>query len=308
MASTPRRRYRYRWTARFLEDFAASRIDIRSSATYDERLRISGAGDLFIDLYAFVRSPVGARMVLDEAERRSALYPTNAIRRVANATPETVRRAWDRSEPVVLVGAAPEAEPWTPARLRNELGALRVLKSYRGVETIALSDYVDGVLDGTLTTSGGFALPKEMEAGCPRPSVFAVSDVTRPLGFLGAPGSITALHRDVPNAASQQVFGQKQWTLFPAHQAPLLYPRPRITWAQQCEVDFDAPDLAKHPLFAEATPCTVVLSPGEILLTPSGWFHHVRALTPSISVTWVHRELMDEALTRMRNVQRVGAG
>jgi ribosomal protein L16 Arg81 hydroxylase len=37
---------------------------------------------------------------------------------------------------------------------------------------------------------------------------------------------------------------------------------------------------------AEATRKEVVLSPGEGLFIPVGWWHHVRALEPSLSVSF----------------------
>ena len=290
--------------ARLLEDFAAGRVDVHSAATYAGRLSVTGAFDRFLDVHAFVRSCVGARMILDEAAWRSEQHPTPSIRRVAGASSETIRRAWERSEPVVLVGAFLEAEPWTLERVREEFGGLRVLKYRSCADTILIRDYVDGILRGDLVSSGGFALPREMEARFGAPSSFAAADLDRPLAFLGAAGALTSAHRHVPNSVAQQIFGEKQWTLFPPHQAPLLYPWTRITLSQQSDVDIDAPDLTKHPRFAEATPLRVKLTAGETLLVPSGWFHHVRALTPAMSTFRAERGLIEEASRRTRARRR----
>lgn len=43
-------------------------------------------------------------------------------------------------------------------------------------------------------------------------------------------------------------------------------------------------DLAKFPLFAQATPVTFTIGPGETLFIPCGWWHRARSLTPTISV------------------------
>lgn len=52
-------------------------------------------------------------------------------------------------------------------------------------------------------------------------------------------------------------------------------------------VDVEAPDLARFPLFAHAQGAAqVLLAPGEMLFLPAGHFHHVRALTPSVSVNF----------------------
>ncbi|HEY0987413.1 MAG TPA: cupin-like domain-containing protein [Kofleriaceae bacterium] len=51
------------------------------------------------------------------------------------------------------------------------------------------------------------------------------------------------------------------------------------------DVDCEAPDLARHPRFADARVYDVTLAPGELLFVPVGWWHQVRALDPSITVT-----------------------
>jgi hypothetical protein len=53
-------------------------------------------------------------------------------------------------------------------------------------------------------------------------------------------------------------------------------------------VDCDAPDLARWPLFEKAAMREVVLSPGEVLFIPVGWWHHVRALDVSITVSFTN--------------------
>jgi ribosomal protein L16 Arg81 hydroxylase len=50
------------------------------------------------------------------------------------------------------------------------------------------------------------------------------------------------------------------------------------------DVDCEAPDRSRHPRFAGAWVYDVVLSPGELLFVPVGWWHQVRALEPSISI------------------------
>lgn len=53
-------------------------------------------------------------------------------------------------------------------------------------------------------------------------------------------------------------------------------------------VDVEAPDLALHPRFAEAsgTHLDAVLGPGDALYIPAGWWHYVRSITPSFTVNF----------------------
>ena len=54
----------------------------------------------------------------------------------------------------------------------------------------------------------------------------------------------------------------------------------------QSQVDVDDPDLERFPGFAEAQGLSCTLSPGEALHIPKRWWHHVRAETLSLSVSW----------------------
>ena len=51
------------------------------------------------------------------------------------------------------------------------------------------------------------------------------------------------------------------------------------------EMDVDHYDAARFPLFAKAKEYRVVIQPGEMLFIPRGWWHHVRSLDKSISVS-----------------------
>jgi len=53
-------------------------------------------------------------------------------------------------------------------------------------------------------------------------------------------------------------------------------------------VDPEKPDLERFPGFARATVREVVLSPGEMLFIPVGWWHHVRALSLSINLAFTN--------------------
>jgi hypothetical protein len=99
--------------------------------------------------------------------------------------------------------------------------------------------------------------------------------------WLGPAGTRTPLHHDWMNAAIAQVCGRKRIHLIPAWHAPRVSNRE----SRFADVDCEAPDLARHPRFAEARVYDVVLAPGELLFVPVGWWHQVRALDPSITVT-----------------------
>lgn len=97
--------------------------------------------------------------------------------------------------------------------------------------------------------------------------------------------SRVAAHCDLPQNLAVVVAGRRRFTLFPPEQLANLYIGPLdVTPAGQAIslVDFAKPDLTQFPKFAEAMAHAQVveLEPGDALIIPSMWWHHVEALSP----------------------------
>lgn len=97
--------------------------------------------------------------------------------------------------------------------------------------------------------------------------------------------TIASAHYDMSNNIAVTLVGRRRFTLFPPDQAANLYPGPlEPTPGGQVvsTVDFDAPDYARHPGFAEALAAAEVaeMEPGDALIYPALWWHQVEALDP----------------------------
>lgn len=95
--------------------------------------------------------------------------------------------------------------------------------------------------------------------------------------------TIAATHWDMSNNLAVCVAGHRRFTLFPPDQTSNLYPGPiDPTPAGQVVsmVDLRAPDLERYPRFADALAVAEVaeLEPGDVLIYPALWWHHVEAL------------------------------
>jgi len=100
--------------------------------------------------------------------------------------------------------------------------------------------------------------------------------------WLGPKGTVTPLHYDVMNVLFVQIRGRKQITIAPPEVTPLMYNRRGVF----SDVDYTRPDYVRFPLFKRAQLMTVTLEPGQGLFIPVGWWHFVRSLDISISVSF----------------------
>lgn len=101
--------------------------------------------------------------------------------------------------------------------------------------------------------------------------------------WFGPAGTVTPLHHDGTNILFCQIFGRKRFTLYAPSETALLEGA-RGYYAGVSGVERDPSD---DPRLAGVPARIVELSPGETLFLPVGWWHHVRSLDVSISVSFL---------------------
>ena len=96
--------------------------------------------------------------------------------------------------------------------------------------------------------------------------------------FLGPAHAGFRLHVDIgqTSAWNVQLTGSKKWILFPPEQEEFLYGG---------EVDAFDPNLEEFPLFAQAKKYECIVKAGELIFTPSGWWHQTKNLETGLAIT-----------------------
>lgn len=101
--------------------------------------------------------------------------------------------------------------------------------------------------------------------------------------FIGGLGNQYVLHQDLfhTNAWITQLYGEKEFVVFPRGQDELLYP---LGIGFISPINVLKPDYEQYPRYREATPISVVLRPGETIFIPNGVWHTTVARSHNISL------------------------
>jgi Cupin-like domain len=231
-------------------------------------------------------------------------------RRIASGLPyaEYLHEYVKKNRPVVVEGAVknwPALDMWTPHFFKTRYASMKVNISYDTKMTFA--DFIGAVEASNEVKPGPYMFRLFLVPHLPE----LLSDVTpqnmysfpgrlasplmprlwhRPDGYLklligGVGGKFPFMHFDGDNmhAAITEIYGEKEFILYPPEDTPYLYPSP--TSGNQSQIrDLEHPDREKFPLFSKATRYRTVLRPGEMIFVPSRWWHSARVISTSISV------------------------
>jgi hypothetical protein len=172
----------------------------------------------------------------------------------------------------------------TQVELRECLGLLRGGRPVVYMAGVPIAEYFPSLLEDFQT-----------------PEVVKNAKYSKTQIWISGSNSIGPLHYDLENNVHAVIKGKKRFRLFDFQQTPRLYANSVLSFSPQySQISPDKPDYERFPKFREATGYDVTLQPGEMIYMPTGLWHQVETLEPSIAINfWLGRNLLKVSTLRL---------
>ncbi len=252
--------------------------------------------------------------LLETLERQRALAPATAIleRRAGLSSEEFLERYYAVGRPVILTGEMdwPALTRWIPDYLKARIGATPV--EYQGGRSSndrfemekdqhrregPFDAFIDAIQrgSGNDTYLTAYNSARNREALAPLFEDMGLLDkfltTDRPAAegmmWIGPAGTVTSLHHDLTNNFIAQLVGRKRLKLLPASEVGRMYNHLHV-FSRIADLEDPALDAAQWPRLSGAHVYDVVLEPGEILFVPLAWWHQVKSMDFSVTVTYTN--------------------
>ncbi|RYF75263.1 MAG: cupin-like domain-containing protein [Comamonadaceae bacterium] len=220
------------------------------------------------------------------------------------------REHYSVNRPVIITGMMDDwpARHWTPQHLAETFADQQVqvqvgrnanaryeMEGAKHKQMVRFGDFMQQVIHGgesndIYMTANNVGANAQAMAGLwdgivQIPEYLDGSDpANRGFFWVGPAGTITPTHHDLTNNFMAQIMGRKRVRLVDSLQAARVY----NTLHVYSDVDLENVDYARFPAMRDVTVLECDLAPGELLFIPVGWWHHVRGLDISVTVTFVN--------------------
>lgn len=214
------------------------------------------------------------------------------------------------NRPVIITGMMEDwpAMQWTPDKLAHEFADCQVevqtnrganrryeMESPKHKQQLRFGDFMQQVIHGGetndiyMTANNGGANSAAMAGlwdGIVQIPEYLDSSNPANRGFfwVGPAGTVTPTHHDLTNNFMAQIMGRKRIHLVDALHAARIYNDLHV----YSNVDLENIDYERFPAMREVDVLSCDLAPGELLFIPVGWWHHVRGLEISVTVTFIN--------------------
>lgn len=244
-------------------------------------------------------------------EWQRALSPrTGGVPRVSNlSTDDFLDHFYAPGRPVVIEDAIadwPALERWTPDYLIEKVGNAEIeYQSGRAsigrdfevdkAKLVRRAPFTDFMAD-ILNNEGNNSYLTANNSGANAAAIAPLHEDIRPIHaytdggpgmiWIGPAGTFTPLHFDLTNNMIVQVRGRKSIKLISPAETRLMYNNNAV-FSDVHDIE-DPERLALYPAAQEVTVHDVLLNPGDMLFAPIAWWHQVRSLDFSVTMTFTN--------------------
>lgn len=226
--------------------------------------------------------------------------------------------------PVVMTGLVqqwPSWGEWSLDWFEKRYGHLELSgnNSLEGTRSVPVGQYLRGLAgnqgDGLYLDAMPLAWLPGMRESLLLPDYMPSDRKSEVLVWVGPQGTCLNFHKDnhSPLDGNQnllcQLLGRKRVVLVAPEDDDKMYAAPQLPNDYlRSQVRLDQPDPAQFPLFEQARQWETEVGPGDTLYIPAHWWHYVRSLEISMTVTfWWRSSRLIELLGRFREAARAGS-
>ncbi|MBX3166934.1 MAG: cupin-like domain-containing protein [Candidatus Eremiobacteraeota bacterium] len=226
--------------------------------------------------------------------------------------------------PVVMTGLVQQWPSWGEWNLdwfESRYGhlALSGNNSLQGTRSVQVGQYLQSLRersgDGLYLDAMPLAWLPGMRESMVLPPYMPTDRKTEVLVWVGPEGTCLNFHKDnhSPLDGNQnllcQLLGRKRVVLVGPEHDEKMYPEAQLPNDYlRSRVRLDQPDPDAFPLFEQVQLWETEVGPGDTLFIPAHWWHYVRSLEISMTVTfWWRSSLLIELLGQFREAARDGS-